>query len=137
MRVILDSNILFSALISPHSPPHRIYQAWQKNVFELVTCDEQLDEIRQASRYPKFKSILQPHLVGVMLNKMQRTTVVKALPSTLYEIADPNDAWLLALAEKSEAHYLVTGDKQAGILSRIHIGQTQIVTATTFCDKVL
>jgi predicted nucleic acid-binding protein len=43
----------------------------------------------------------------------------------------------LALAEKSEAHYLVTGDKRAGILSRVHIGQTQIVTAAIFCDKVL
>jgi predicted nucleic acid-binding protein len=40
MRVIPDSNILFSALISPHTPPHRIYQAWRQGVFELVTCDK-------------------------------------------------------------------------------------------------
>ncbi len=58
MQVILDSNILFSALISPYSPPCRIYQAWKEGVFELVTYDEQLDEIRRASRYPKFKNIL-------------------------------------------------------------------------------
>jgi hypothetical protein len=68
MLVILDSNILFSALVSPNNPPHRIYQAWQQGVFELITCTEQLQEIRQASRYPKFKSILQPHRVGLMLN---------------------------------------------------------------------
>lgn len=136
MRVVLDSNILFSALLSPHQPPHRIYQAWRQNVFELITCDEQLQEIRRASRYPKFKNMLQPHLVGVMVNNMRRSTVVDQLPSG-YETADPNDAWLLALADKSNAHYLVTGDKRAGILSRITIGQTQIVTASAFCDKVL
>ncbi len=77
MRVILDSNILFSALISSNSPPHRIYQAWRQGKFELVTCDEQLDEIRRASRYPKFKAMLQPHRVGVMVNNMQRAIVIK------------------------------------------------------------
>ena len=81
MRVILDSNILFSALISPHTPPHRIYQAWRQGVFELVTCDEQLEDIRRASRYPKLKNILQPHRVGLMLNNMQNATVINRLPS--------------------------------------------------------
>ncbi|ASF46733.1 putative toxin-antitoxin system toxin component, PIN family [Methylovulum psychrotolerans] len=136
MRVILDSNILFSALISPNTPPHRIYQAWRQGVFELVTCNEQLEEIRRASRYPKFKTILQPHRVGLMLNNMQSATVIDRLPSG-YEAADPNDAFLLALADKSQAHYLVTGDKRAGILSLLAIGQAQIVTASVFCDKVL
>lgn len=136
MRVILDSNILFSALISPHTPPHRIYQARRQGVFELVTCDEQLEEIRRASRYPKLKNILQPHRVGLMLNNMQNATVIDRLPSG-YEAADPNDAFLLALADKSQAHYIVTGDKRAGILSLIASGQTQIVTDSAFCDKVL
>lgn len=136
MRVILDSNILFSALISPHTPPHRIYQAWNQKLFQLVTCDEQLEEIRSASRYPKFRTILQPHLVGAMLNNMKKSLVLSDLPSG-YTTLDPNDAWLLALADKSEAHYLVTGDKKAGILSLAVIGQTQIVTAQDFCRKVL
>ena len=136
MRVIPDSNILFSALISPHTPPHRLYQAWRQGVFELVTCDEQLEEIRRSSRYPKLKNILQPHRVGLMLNNMQSATVIDRLPSG-YEAADPNDAFLLALADKSQAHYIVTGDKRAGILSLIAIGQTQIVTASAFCDKML
>jgi putative PIN family toxin of toxin-antitoxin system len=136
MRVVLDSNILLSALISPHSSPHRIYQAWRKDAFELVTCSEQIEEIRRASRYPKFKNILQPHRVGLMINNMQKATVIDSLPDD-YETADPNDAWSLALADAAQAHYLVTGDKRAGILSRGKVGQTQIVTASTFCDRVL
>jgi uncharacterized protein len=51
MRVILDNNILFSALISPIGPPHRIYQAWRAKRFELATCSIQIGEIRRASRY--------------------------------------------------------------------------------------
>lgn len=136
MRVILDSNILFSSLISPHTPPHRIYQAWRQGLFELVTCHEQLEEIRRASRYPKFKHLLQPHLVGAMLNNMQKSIVISHLPAG-YEANDPNDAWLLALADISTSHYLVTGDKKAGILSLKRAGTTRIVTAAAFCDTVL
>lgn len=65
MRVVLDTNILFSALISPHGPPDAIYRAWRLARFQLVTSDAQLAEIRRASRYPKFQSILQPARVGV------------------------------------------------------------------------
>ena len=135
MRVILDSNILFSALISPHMPPHRIYQAWHHGVFELVTCDEQSEEMRRASRYPKFKNILKPYRVGLMLNNMRHSIVINNLSSG-YEAADPNDAWLLALTDKSEAHYLVTGDKRADILSQVAIGSTKVVTASAFCDLI-
>jgi len=53
------------------------------------------------------------------------------------ETADPNDAWLLGLAEIARADYLVTGDKRAGILSRETFGVTRIVTAAAFCRDVL
>ena len=87
MRVVLDSNILLSALISPHAPPHRIYQAWRKGIFELVTCFEQIEEIRRASRYPKFKNILQPHLVGLMLNNIRDTDVLDFMNIPFPELA--------------------------------------------------
>ncbi|MEY4592417.1 MAG: hypothetical protein RIR18_1312 [Pseudomonadota bacterium] len=37
MRVVLDTNILFSALISPHGAPDVIYRAWRAARFEVVT----------------------------------------------------------------------------------------------------
>ncbi len=135
MIVILDSNILLSALISPHSPPHLIYEAWQKDVFELATCREQIDEIRRASRYPKFSNILQPHRVGLMLNNLQKATVIENLYHN-YETNDPNDNWMLSLAIEVQANYIVTGDKKAGILDRKNIGKTQIVSAIVFCKKI-
>ncbi len=135
MIVILDSNILLSALIYSHSPPHSIYQAWQRGVFELVTCREQIDEIRRASRYPKFKHNLQPHRVGLMLNNLQETTVIENLFHK-HETKDPNDNWLLSLAEETNANYIVTGDKRAGILERKNIGKTEIVSASYFCKKL-
>lgn len=136
MRVVLDSNILFSALISPYSPPHRIYQAWRQGKFELFTCEEQLEEIRRASRYPKLKQLLKPHRVGHLINNMHRAVVIDRLPIG-FEADDPNDSWLLALANKAQADYLVTGDKRAGLLSLHKLGHTKILTATEFCGQYL
>lgn len=53
MRVVLDTNVLLSALLSPHSLSDAIYRAWQKARFELVTSTTQIEELRRASRYAK------------------------------------------------------------------------------------
>jgi putative PIN family toxin of toxin-antitoxin system len=60
MRVVLDTNILFSVLISPHGKPDLIYRAWRSARFEIVTSHLQLDEVRRASRYPKLFSASNP-----------------------------------------------------------------------------
>ncbi len=136
MRVVLDSNILFSALISPHGPPDAIYRAWRLARFQLVTSHAQLDEIRRASRYPKFQAILQPARVGAMVNNMQRAIVLETLPD-IFETPDPDDAFLLAMAAAGQADFLVTGDKRAGLLQRGHLGRARIVTASVFCAEAL
>lgn len=135
MRVVLDTNILFSALLSPHGPPHRMYRAWRHRRFDLVTCTIQLEELRRASRYPKFRHILQPHRVGRLLNNLQGATVLDRLPDG-FEAADPHDSWMLALADAAGAHYLVTGDKRAGLLIRRRVGIARILTAAEFCETV-
>jgi putative PIN family toxin of toxin-antitoxin system len=135
MRVVLDSNILLSALLSPHNPPHRIYQAWRQRWFELVTPRAQLDELRCGSRYAKFRGILQPHRVGRMLNNLQGATVVDRLPGG-YEANVPHDTWLLALADAAHADYLVTGDKRSGLLARRRVATARILTAAAFCEGI-
>lgn len=92
MRVVLDTNVLLSALISPHGTSDIIYRAWQKAKFDLVISTMQLDELRRASRYPKFKNILQPTRVGTMINNLQHAIVLKRLTKKM-EADDPNDSF--------------------------------------------
>jgi len=42
MRVVLDSNILFSALITPNGASGAIYLAWKAGRFQVVTSQAQL-----------------------------------------------------------------------------------------------
>jgi uncharacterized protein len=91
MRVVLDTNVLLSAVISPHGAPDAIYRPWRAARFEVVTSLVQLDELRRASRYPKFQAVLQPHRVGA-INNLQRAIVLDR--DTLdVEAYDPNDAF--------------------------------------------
>lgn len=136
MRVVLDTNILFSALISPHGAPDKIYRAWRSARFNLVTSHMQLEEIRRASRYPKLKAVLQPAKVGTMINNLQRAIVLEDLTIDV-EADDPDDAFLLAMALQSEADYLITGDRRAGLLQQGHIERTRIITPAAFCSEVL
>ncbi|EXI90225.1 MAG: putative toxin-antitoxin system toxin component, PIN family [Candidatus Accumulibacter regalis] len=131
MRVILDTNVLLGALISPHGPPDTIYRAWRAARFDLVTSTAQLDELRRVSRYPKLKTILPAHRIGTMVNNMQRAVVLGVLPPLPegVDVSDPNDAFLLAMA--------LTGDRRAGLLQLGNLGRARIVTPTVFCAETL
>jgi putative PIN family toxin of toxin-antitoxin system len=139
MRVVLDTNVLLSALLSPHGWPDTIYRAWQKDSFYLVTSAAQIDELRRASRYAKFKGVLQPHRVGTMVNNMRLSIMLDGLPPLPdgIEVNDPNDVFLLAMALTGEADYLVTGDHRAGLLQQGSLGRTRIVTPANFCAEAL
>lgn len=139
MRVVLDTNVLLSALISAHGAPDAIYNAWRAARFELVTSLAQLDELRRVSRYPKLKLILPAHRIGAMVNNMQRAIVLELLPNLPEDVKvhDPNDAFLFTMALAGEADYLVTGDRRAGLLQLSSAGRARIVTPATFCAEML
>jgi predicted nucleic acid-binding protein len=52
MRVVLDTNILISALLVQTGHSTAIYLAWQEGYFTLMVCAEQLDELRATLHKP-------------------------------------------------------------------------------------
>jgi len=134
--VVLDSNIFFSALITPKGYSATIYNAWQDRHFDLVTSTEQIEEIRGASRNKKLAHILRPREVGVMLNAIRKATVLDQVPRR-FGAEDPTDSFLLNLAAAASAHFLVSGDKRSGLLTRRRIESTRILTPRLFCETVL
>jgi putative PIN family toxin of toxin-antitoxin system len=136
MRVVLDTNVLLSALISPHGISDSIYRAWRSAKFDIVTSVMQLDELRRASRYPKFKAILQPARVGTMINNLQHAIILERLDIKT-EADDPNDDFLISMAIAGNADYLVTGDRRAGLLQKGSIGRTRILIPSAFYSEVL
>ncbi len=131
MRVVFDTGILIAALITRDTPPDRIYQAWRKRRFELVTSEWQLEEFRRVSRYPKLRKYLQPIEAANLVNGLRlRAHVLDHLPD-LELSPDPDDNPLLATAISGEAEYLVSGDKR-DVLALKKVGKTRIITARRF-----
>jgi putative PIN family toxin of toxin-antitoxin system len=138
MRVVLDTNVLFSALISPAGTPNEIYRAWRTGRFELITSHKQLDEIRRASRYPKLRAVVSHSKIGTLVNIMKRGLVLERVDCGVAEgIKDPGDSFLLAMAIEGEADYLVTGDRRSGLIDLGNVGRTRVVTPAVFYAEVL
>lgn len=132
MRVILDTNILLSALIAKGGTTDRIYRAWLAKAFILVTCEVQIGELRECFDRPKIvPKRVSRHEAGRMINELRaRALFVDRFPEVARS-PDPNDDYLLALAQASRADYLVTGDK-ADLLALQQHRRTHIVTASAF-----
>lgn len=128
MRLILDTNILISALMVRGTPPDMLYDAWRLGRFELVSCDYQLEEINQVSRRPAIRERLKPSEAGKMVNDIRRLAILFDHLPQIDISPDPDDNFLLALAGMSAADFIVTGDKSDLLgLQRYH--GARIVTA--------
>lgn len=68
MRVVIDTNVLLSALMSSASSPAQVLAFWRSRKFDLVTSIEQLDEIARVTRYPKIRARLRAALAGRLVN---------------------------------------------------------------------
>lgn len=135
MRVILDTNILISALIVPDSPPHRIYEAWRAGAFVLLTSDQQLEEFRRVTRYDKLRRYIDPATAGTLHNELRKLAQSAGRSMKVRRSPDSADDYLLALAQAADADYLVTGDK-SGLLALKRHGRTRIVTARRFSGVI-
>ena len=127
MRVVLDTNILISALISPKSVARQIYEAARSGRIALVRCAAQFDELRRVTRYPMVQRYIRPAEAGTMLNELRELAVYTEVNQTVDVSPDPADNFLFSMAQVSQADYLVTGDKE-DVLALGRHGKTQIVT---------
>ena len=135
MRVVLDTNILISALLVQGGPPGRIYRAWIEGGFTLLTCADQLTEMRNTLRKPALAARIRPHDAGRLMNDLKHfSESVDPLPH-VDRSPDPEDNFLLAAAEAGHADYLVTGDKSGLLALHKHQG-TRIITARDFAESL-
>lgn len=135
MRVILDTNVLVSALLTPDGVPARLLDAWFEGRYELLTSESQLEELRQVTRHPRVRRFIGPAIAGGLVNDLRHfAELLTELPDVDVS-EDPADNFLLAMAEAGRADYLATGDKRDVLALKRH-GPTRIVTAKRLLEIV-
>lgn len=134
MRLILDTNILISALLSPLGAPAKLLDAWERKTFTLIAADVLIAEFRDVAARPFFRARLRASAAELLAAGLRDFSIyIRDLPSG--PIApDPKDSYLLAMAEAGDADFLVTGDKE--LLSLKHHKSTQIVTPAAMIEAL-
>jgi len=131
MRVVIDINILVSALIVPTGQPAAVIRMWLDGKFTLLTCATHVNELRATLHKPKVAELIKPHKAGRLLNQVRKLAEdVGPLPR-VERSSDPDDDYLLGLSEAGNADYLVTGDKNDLLELDTHKG-TRIISARDF-----
>jgi uncharacterized protein len=135
MRVVLDTNVLLSALFVRQSTAALVVNAWRRGAFYLLTCELQLQEIRAVTRRPQIRALIRPAMAGELVNQLKgMATWIEELPP-VNRSPDPFDNFLLSMAQAGQADALVSGDKR-GVLALKSHGACQIVTLRRFVDSL-
>jgi putative PIN family toxin of toxin-antitoxin system len=136
MRVVLDTNVLVSALLKRDSVPGRLLQAVWDSTLDLVLSDALLTELRDVLRYPKIRKRLAANAVDVEL-------FLELLPFFTIQVdlsgirvprpRDAADAMVLATFVAGQAEWLVSGDEDLLVLA----DQYPILTPAAFVARFL
>jgi len=99
MRVVLDTNVLLSGLMTPTGVPGRIVAAWIDAEFELVISLDQVSEVARVLAYPKIRDRLcwDQERIESFIKQLHVRAEVIDLGSTAAEVPrDPKDSPVLA-----------------------------------------
>lgn len=112
MRLVVDTNILISALLGGSSLPAHLVTLWRERRFDLLTSAEQVDEMMRVTRYPKIHERLSPTLAGRLINDLRDLAIMLRALSVVTVSPDPDDNFLLAMAHAGAAAFLITGGRR-------------------------
>lgn len=126
-RVVLDTNVVVSALLFGHGRMAWLRLAWQGGGLLPLASRKTVTELLRVLAYPKFRLTAdeREELLADYLPWVQNVEVPDDAPRPVI-CRDVFDLPFLQLALTAEADYLVTGDDD--LLSLSSIGPIRIVT---------
>jgi len=126
IRVVLDTNILISAILSPRGMAARILGYEREDKVELAFSPGTTKEVFRVLRSSKIKALLKNR--GVPLRKVE--SFLKSLISSSVQTAgsvevaaikdDPCDNMFLACALEAQADFIVSDDGHLNKLKSFH-----------------
>jgi putative PIN family toxin of toxin-antitoxin system len=110
MRLVLDTNLLVSALLKPGSVPSRALAAiWGRGA--VVLYDARIaDEYRDVLMRPKFKAIDRAHVEDFLATLVARGEDLGAVAAWSGTMKDDDDRIFVEVALAGRADAIVTGN---------------------------
>lgn len=111
MRVVLDTNVLVSALLSQKGSPAAVLRLVLRHELVALTTEELLAELTGVVRRPHILGRLEiEQLESFIIGYQASVTFVRPAPVPPGAVRDPADAAVLGAAAGGRADFIVTGD---------------------------
>ncbi len=113
MKVVLDTNVLVSALLKQDGVPGRILQAVWNGTLELLSSAPLQEELAGVLEYPKIRKRLETQAVDIKLFLELMpflTTSVTLVDVSVPRPRDADDRMVLASFVAGQGDWLITGD---------------------------
>lgn len=136
LKIVLDTNLLVSAVISSQGNPARILGLFRKNLIEIVISEEMIVEIQKVLNYPKIRKrhVWNTEEIESFVRGIKEICIVVTpkFHSGSIVTQDPSDDKFLHCAVAGEVDYIVTGDNHLLRLGKY--SGIQIVTPGQFLE---
>lgn len=141
LRVLIDTNLFVSGLISNKGAPHELMQLWLSGVFALIISADQREEIAEVLSRPlivqRYRVYPESRERLLQLLDSQAVRVEVSAPPPIH-VRDAKDEFILAAAVHGGADYLATGDEDLLVLDgQSELGSLRIVTARQLVNELL
>ena len=133
-RIIIDTNVLISALIQKSYPNFILFHCVFENRFEVCISEELLEEYIEVINRPKFSKYPDFLIRAELVISQIESIASKYYPQDRFEtIADKADNRLLELAYESNADFLITGNSNDFTMTEFR--GTKILSPKEFWDQ--
>jgi len=132
MKVVLDTNVLLSALIKSGKPRELLFRIAEKRA-QLVLSRGILEEFLEVTDDPRIRKYVDEDGVIAFLRAVGSiATVIRARSKFKVVKEDPDDDTVLRVAYDGKAEYIVSGDRH--LLSLGQFRRIKIVTVSQMLD---
>jgi len=132
IRVILDTNIVVSAMLRSGGLPEAVFNLSVDRVVQLCISGPIMAEYEEVLRRPRLK--INPDKVTTALARIREAGLLVTPTTPVTAASDPDDNIFLECAAAAKAQYLVTGNQ--GHFPPEVWEQTRIVTARQFLGDI-
>ena len=132
IKVIIDTNLWISFLIGQGLA--NLKSLIVSETIQLIVCDQLQEEIRRVTQRPKLRKYFSPQKVSELLELLAIVGLFVEIKSEVLVCRDEKDNFLLALAQDSQAEFMITGDADLLILEEFK--GTKIVTYQAFLGQI-
>jgi len=132
MKVVIDTNVLVSAVLKDRTPEQAILFVLGREDFDWIVSRAIMDEYKAVLARPKFKL---PHdLLDRWFYLLNEATVLVPVETSVHFPRDIGDAKFLTCALSSQAEWLITGDSDFSEARRLL--STTILSVSQFINLV-